>query len=200
MATTKRLCDVGWAWDGQAITGRVKLSIFGAGGGTRWFGLRRCCHMSHENNTLALERLTDMAEVVCEISIRADRDLSAGLNLLGGYLIDTHEEQARWARDFIVAHWCGRGGERREVLPRQNGPPAPRGPRSRARRPPTPPAPRAWVLEPAVRQPRRFPLRSACRWVSRMPDTLAGGGPFPCSVQPRQPIRQSDIMVQATRT
>jgi hypothetical protein len=68
MATTKRLCDVGWAWDGQAITGSVKLSIFGAGGGTRWFGLRRCCHMFHENNALALEQFTDMAEVVCEIS------------------------------------------------------------------------------------------------------------------------------------
>ena len=68
MTRHTRLADVGWAWDGQAINGQWSLSIFGAGEGTRWFGLRRCCHMFHRNNALAMEKLADMEEVVCEVS------------------------------------------------------------------------------------------------------------------------------------
>lgn len=68
MAPSKRLADVGWVWDGQAINGQWSLSIFGSGEGTRWFGLRRCCHMFHRNNALAMEKLADLDEVVCEVS------------------------------------------------------------------------------------------------------------------------------------
>jgi len=68
MAGDVRLADVGWVWDGQAINGQWSLSIFGAGEGTRWFGLRRCCHMFHRNNALSMEKLADLDEVVCEIS------------------------------------------------------------------------------------------------------------------------------------
>jgi len=68
MTNDTRLADVGWAWDGQAINGQWSLSIFGAGEGTRWFGLRRCCHMFHRNNALAMEKLSDLDEVVCEVS------------------------------------------------------------------------------------------------------------------------------------
>ncbi len=68
MASSRRLRDAGWVWDGQAVNGQVKLSLFGAGAGTRWFGLRRCCHMFHDNSPLAMEQLADMAEVVCDIS------------------------------------------------------------------------------------------------------------------------------------
>ncbi|MBT3376820.1 MAG: hypothetical protein HN742_09790 [Lentisphaerae bacterium] len=68
MTDGRRLADTGWVWDGQAINGQWSLSIFGAGEGTRWFGLRRCCHMFHRNNALAMEKLADLDEVVCEIS------------------------------------------------------------------------------------------------------------------------------------
>ncbi|MCK5801921.1 MAG: hypothetical protein KAI66_03775, partial [Lentisphaeria bacterium] len=68
MAEHTRLADVGWVWDGQAINGQWSLSIFGAGEGARWFGLRKVCHMFHPNSRLAMEKLRDFDEVVCEIS------------------------------------------------------------------------------------------------------------------------------------
>lgn len=62
-----RMADAGWCWDGQS-TYVPSLSIFGAGEGARWFGLRRCCFMYHPNTALALDKLREMEEVVCEIS------------------------------------------------------------------------------------------------------------------------------------
>ena len=67
-APSSKLADAGWCWDGQAINGQWQLSIFGAGEGTRWFGLRKCCFMFHPNTALAMEKLRDMEQVVCEIS------------------------------------------------------------------------------------------------------------------------------------
>lgn len=64
----RRMADFGWCWDGQAINGQWQLSIFGAGEGTKWFGLRKCCFMFHPNAPMAMEKLKDMEEVVCEIS------------------------------------------------------------------------------------------------------------------------------------
>jgi len=65
---SRKLADVGWCWDGQGFNGGVNPSIFGAGAGTSWFGLRKCCYMFHPNTDLALELLTGFDEVVCEIS------------------------------------------------------------------------------------------------------------------------------------
>ncbi len=65
--TPRRMADAGWCWDGQS-TYVPSLSIFGAGEGTKWFGLRRCCFMFHPNTALAMEKLRDLEEVVCEIS------------------------------------------------------------------------------------------------------------------------------------
>lgn len=64
----RKLVDAGWCWDGQAINGQWQLSIFGVGEGTKWFGLRRCCFMFHPNTAMAMEKLRDMEEVVCEVS------------------------------------------------------------------------------------------------------------------------------------
>ena len=64
----RKMADAGWCWDGQAINGQWQLSIFGVGEGTKWFGLRKCCFMFHPNTALAMEKLRDMEEVVCEIS------------------------------------------------------------------------------------------------------------------------------------
>jgi len=67
-ARERKLADVGWCWDGQGFNGGVDPSIFGAGEGTRWFGLSRCCYMFHPNTDLALEKLRGFDEVVCEVS------------------------------------------------------------------------------------------------------------------------------------
>jgi extradiol dioxygenase family protein len=62
------MADAGWCWDGQAINGQWQFTIFGAGEGTKWFGLKRCCFMFHPNTAMAMEKLRDMKEIVCEIS------------------------------------------------------------------------------------------------------------------------------------
>lgn len=64
----RHLADVGYCWDGQAVNGQEALSPFGMGQGTRWFGLRRTCCMFHPHTPLIMELLSDMEEVVCEIS------------------------------------------------------------------------------------------------------------------------------------
>lgn len=66
----RRLAEVGWCWDGQGINGQWRPSIFGAGEGTTWFGLRRTCFMFHPNTAMAMEKLRDLGieEVVCDIS------------------------------------------------------------------------------------------------------------------------------------
>lgn len=66
----RKLADVGWCWDGQGLNGQWRFSIFGAGEGTKWFGLRRTCFMFHPNTAMAMEKLRDMGieEVVCDIS------------------------------------------------------------------------------------------------------------------------------------
>ena len=67
-AALSNLADAGWCWDGQAMNGQPQLSIFGVGEGTKWFGLRKCCFMFHPLTALAMQKLSDMDQVVCEIS------------------------------------------------------------------------------------------------------------------------------------
>lgn len=63
-----RLSKAGWCWDGQGFNGGVAPSIFGAGEGTRWFGLTKAAYLFHPNTALAMEKLRDFKEVICEIS------------------------------------------------------------------------------------------------------------------------------------
>lgn len=78
-----KLSEAGWCWDGQGINGQWDLSIFGAGEGTKWFGLERCCFMFHPNSPMAMEKLCDMKEVICDISkwdfIKAECEGYSGL-------------------------------------------------------------------------------------------------------------------------
>ncbi|MCG3196530.1 MAG: hypothetical protein GHCLOJNM_01006 [bacterium] len=62
------LRDVGWIWEGQGLDPGVPPSIFGVGEGAEYFGLERVCFMFHPNNDLALGKLSDKKEVVCDIS------------------------------------------------------------------------------------------------------------------------------------
>jgi hypothetical protein len=64
----RKMADAGWCWDGQGFNGGVNPSIFGAGEGTRWFGLDKVCFMFHPNNSLAMDKLHGFKEVACEIS------------------------------------------------------------------------------------------------------------------------------------
>ena len=90
------LRDTGWCWDGQGFNGGVNPSIFGTGEGTRWFGLRKCCYMFHPNTSLALDKLRDFDQVVCEISKWKVRRVENGVaHYLDGKLDVKRAEAAR---------------------------------------------------------------------------------------------------------
>jgi len=77
------LKDVGWVWEGQGIDPGVAPSLFGVGEGARFFGLRKACFMFHPNTDLAMDKLSWMDEVVCDIS----------------------KWKFRWPETGGVAHW-----------------------------------------------------------------------------------------------
>jgi len=62
------LKDVGWVWEGQGLDPGVPPSIFGVGEGAVYFGLHRVCYMFHPNTDLAMQKLSDFEEVICDIS------------------------------------------------------------------------------------------------------------------------------------
>lgn len=66
-AATK-LADVGWVWEGQGLDPGVYPSIFGVGEGAEFFGLRRAHYLFHPNTDLALQKLSPLEEVRCDIS------------------------------------------------------------------------------------------------------------------------------------
>ncbi|MCB9783336.1 MAG: hypothetical protein H6751_10285 [Candidatus Omnitrophica bacterium] len=63
-----KLRDIGWIWEGQGLDPGVFPSIFGVGEGAEYFGLDRVQFMFHPNNDLAMRKLSDKKEVVCDIS------------------------------------------------------------------------------------------------------------------------------------
>ncbi len=65
---TSRLADVGWVWEGQGLDPGVYPSIFGVGEGCKYFGLKRAVYIFHPNDELAMDKLKDLDEVVCDIT------------------------------------------------------------------------------------------------------------------------------------
>ncbi|MBM3889909.1 MAG: hypothetical protein FJ388_12400 [Verrucomicrobia bacterium] len=95
----RKMADAGWCWDGQGFNGGVNPSIFGAGEGTRWFGLQRCCFMFHPNTPLAMEKLRGFKEVVCEISKWKVRRCENGVaHYLDGSIQTKSDEAANVSR------------------------------------------------------------------------------------------------------
>ena len=60
--------DAGWVWEGTAFDPGVEPTIYGVGEGAKYFGLRRACFMFHRNSEVALEKMRDLEEVVCDIT------------------------------------------------------------------------------------------------------------------------------------
>ena len=63
-----RFADVGWTWEGQGLDPGVPPSIFGVGEAAEFLGLNRCIFIFHPTTPLALRKLSDKAEVACDIS------------------------------------------------------------------------------------------------------------------------------------
>jgi len=94
-----RLSKVGWCWDGQGFNGGVDPSIFGAGEGTKWFGLTKTAYMFHPNTELALEKLRGCEQVICEISKWKVRRCENGVaHYLDGSIATKGQEAAKVGR------------------------------------------------------------------------------------------------------
>jgi len=94
-----RLAKAVWCWDGQGFNGGVNPSIFGAGEGTRWFGLTKTAYMFHPNTELALEKLRGFEEVICEISKWKVRRCGEGVvHYLDGSISTKRQEAAKVGR------------------------------------------------------------------------------------------------------
>ncbi|HEY2934859.1 MAG TPA: hypothetical protein VGK99_24245 [Acidobacteriota bacterium] len=76
-----KLADVGWSWEGQGLTGGAGLSIFGVGEGAEYWGLRKVVYMFQPLSTLAMDKLRQFEEVVCEITPAA-RPIHCGVNCI----------------------------------------------------------------------------------------------------------------------
>ncbi|MBN2307793.1 MAG: hypothetical protein JXR94_02410 [Candidatus Hydrogenedentes bacterium] len=72
------MADVGWVWEGQGLDPGVHPSIFGLGEGADFFGLRKVHFLFHPTTALALDKLRDKDEVVCDISKWKFRDTDSG--------------------------------------------------------------------------------------------------------------------------
>jgi hypothetical protein len=64
----RSLAEVGWVWEGQGLDPGVYPSIFGVGEGSKYFGLSRAVFIFHPTTELALEKLRNLKEIVCDIS------------------------------------------------------------------------------------------------------------------------------------
>ena len=62
------LADVGWIWEGQGFDPGVRISIYGLGQGAAYMGLTRANFMFHPNDEHALQLMSHLDEVTCDIS------------------------------------------------------------------------------------------------------------------------------------
>jgi hypothetical protein len=67
-ATGSTLSTVGWVWEGQGLDAPIAPSVYGVGEGAKYFGLRKAVYMFHPNNDVAMEKLTSLSEVICDIT------------------------------------------------------------------------------------------------------------------------------------
>ena len=73
-----RLKDVGWCWEGQGLDPGVDPSILGCGDGCRFFGLSRANYMFHPNTEFAMNHMSWLDEVTCDIAKWMYKDTEKG--------------------------------------------------------------------------------------------------------------------------
>jgi hypothetical protein len=73
-----KLKDVGWVWEGQGLDPGVDPSILGVGDGCRYLGLTRANYMFHPNSEFAMEHMSWLDEVTCDIAKWRYKDTESG--------------------------------------------------------------------------------------------------------------------------
>jgi hypothetical protein len=73
-----KLRDVGWVWEGQGLDPGVDPSILGVGDGCRYFGLTRANYMFHPNTEFAMQHMSWLDEVTCDIAKWRYKDTGGG--------------------------------------------------------------------------------------------------------------------------
>ncbi len=72
------LAQVGWCWEGQGLDPGVHPSILGCGDGCKFFGLTKANYMFHPNTEFAMQHLSWLDEVTCDIAKWTYRDTERG--------------------------------------------------------------------------------------------------------------------------
>ena len=93
------LASVGWSWEGFGFTGGAGLSIFGLGEGAEYFGLNKVFNMWRSNDELAMGKLRQFEEVVCEIS--STRPLRCGPNCQQSHYVGTPEALLKETQNLV---------------------------------------------------------------------------------------------------
>jgi len=60
--------ELGWCWEGQGLDPGVDPSILGVGDGCRFFGLTRANYMFHPNTEFAMQHMSWLDEITCDIA------------------------------------------------------------------------------------------------------------------------------------
>jgi nitrite reductase/ring-hydroxylating ferredoxin subunit len=105
-ARVRKLAEAGWIWEGQGLVGGVDPSIFGVGEGAEYFGLKKVCYMFHPNDKLAMEKLSNFEEVVCDIAKWKFRRCEGDATQFAGGGAPELVPAVRMYRDGKVATMC----------------------------------------------------------------------------------------------
>lgn len=89
-AGSKKLAQFGWSVEGQGVNAPIAPSVYGAGEGTKYFGLKKAVFMYHPNNDLAMEKLRHCDDIVCDITKWIQTSCSAPPRLPGYSCVQLH--------------------------------------------------------------------------------------------------------------
>jgi len=87
-----KLSDVGWCWEGQGLDPGVDPSILGVGDGCRFFGLTRANYMFHPNTEFAMQHMSWLDEITCDIAKWEYEDTERGGS---NHHVDARPERVR---------------------------------------------------------------------------------------------------------
>lgn len=90
--------QIGWCWEGQGLDPGVDPSILGVGDGCRFFGLTRANYMFHPNTEFAMQHMSWLDEVTCDIAKWCFADSEQGGS---NQTVDARPERVRAEAELV---------------------------------------------------------------------------------------------------
>ena len=97
------LADAGWIWEGQEFDPGVRISIYGLGQGAAYMGLTRANFMFLPNDEYALQLMSNLDEVTCDIS-KWDFEWGEGNALVPGSVLQFSRSHGYGVSGHNVSH------------------------------------------------------------------------------------------------